>query len=320
MDTKSIQTIGDLTQDTILEIDESEAELLCDVRHRDCEIAFKYGEKIPVKKLTVGCGGSALNTAVGFSRLGLKTAIVGIVGNDPEADAVVQFLKDEKIDPAQIKKQGQTNRSSIISYKQERTILSYHAPRNYQGLSVAKSDWIYFASANKGIEVLIPKVLEKVGQGTKLAINPGSWELKNFEIFLPLVKVATTLILNKSEADLVVGESKITNQLAKLINLGTQIAVITDGRNGAYFAVKNQHFHIGIAPSDLLDSTGAGDSFSAGFLGGLIISSSLEQSAKWGMVNSASVVETIGANKGLLSRAEIESRAEKLKSLKLAQI
>ncbi|MDH4358995.1 MAG: carbohydrate kinase family protein [Candidatus Berkelbacteria bacterium] len=320
MDTKSIQTIGDLTQDTILEIDESQAELLCDIRHQSCEIALKYGEKIPVKELSVGCGGSALNTAVGFSRLGLKTTISGIVGDDLIADEIIQFLKEGEINTSQIKRQGQTNRSSIILYKKERTILSYHGPRDYRGLGLTKSDWIYFASANKGIEALNRKVLEQVSRGVKLAINPGSWELKNFEIFLPLARVATALILNKSEAELITGENKIANQLKKMLSLGTKIAVITDGRNGAYFALGNENYHIGIAPSDLLDSTGAGDSFSAGFIGGLIMTSSLEQSAKWGMVNSASVVESLGANKGLLSRSEIENRANKLKSLKIAQI
>lgn len=316
----SMLTVGDSAVDNTFEIDSDQASLLCGSRLQDKELCFKYGEKIPIKKIRRGFGGSALNTAIGFSRLGIKTAITTIIGEDNEGKDVLDFLQQEAVDTSRVQQDNMTNMSVILVYSKERTILSYHSPRDYTKLEMPRADNIYLASAGRGSESLIPKIQARISSGSKLYFNPGSWELLKFENFAPLVKYCQALILNKEEADLCFKEGPVAKQLQDMKRLGTDIAVITDGPKGAYISQGKKVYHMGISSGQVVDPTGAGDSFSVGLVGGLSLNKSLEESCRWGMVNSASVLEYIGANKGLLSLRQIEQEAEQAINLKLKLI
>lgn len=313
-------TVGDSSVDSFLEIAEDEASLLCDLRQHDLEIAFSYGDKIPIKKLRKSFGGSAYNTAIGFSRLGQTTYISTIIPEDALAGEAINRLKQNNIGVDYIKREGEFNQATIIVYRGERTIFSYHCERNYENLQLPRADWIYFASANKGSEKLANKAIEWSKQGSRIAFNPGSWQLKNFKLFEHLVSVSEIFILNKIEADLIVGEGKFKDQLDRMHELGAKVAVITDAANGAYVSSGNEKFHMGIVAVSVIDPTGAGDAFSSAFVCAVINCQNLEESAKWGMVNSAAVLERFGANEGLLDAKQLKTRLSENKTLKAVVI
>lgn len=318
MEGNKVLTIGDSSVDRFFEVAEQEASLLADINTKDLFISFSYGEKIPVSDIHQFFGGSALNTALGFSRLGLSAAIATIVGNDSDGQKIIDSLKQSGIDVSCCQLNGNTNQAVIIIYKKERTILSYHAKRSYAGLDLPESNFIYLTSANDGIDELILKVNEKLDFGAKLFFNPGSWELKNFDLFKPLLSKCEMLILNKSEADITIGEMPIGDQLAKMIDLQIKIAVITDGANGAYLSQGDKKIHMNTFASRIVDPTGAGDSFSTGLVGAYILGKPIETALKWGMVNSASVISKVGANQGLLSASEIEQTIGQTSLLKIS--
>lgn len=321
MENISIVCVGDSSCDKILEVDSGDAGLLCNLKSHKCEITFNYGEKIPIKEIHEGFGGSALNCALGFNKIGLETKISTFVGNDEAGKNIIRFMHTNKIDLGLVTVQGETNQSSIVSFKGERTIFSYHAKRNYDEARVEKADWIYLSSAGRGSDILQEQVLRFIEQGTKIAFNPGSWQLNNLSRFSKIIKNCDVLILNRLEADLIIGdEGKIKQQLQKMNEMGAKTAVITDGKNGAYFGANKNALHINALTSDAVDSTGAGDSFSAGFVGSIALGNSLEESAKWGMVSSGSVVEQFGANKGLLGKDDILKRIKTIKSFKMTLI
>ena len=300
-----ILTIGDSTVDNTFEIDSDQASILCSHRTKEEELCFSYGEKIPIKNISKGFGGSALNTAVGFHKLGLKSSISTIVGDDQDGQSVIDFFTSTGVDTESIIQDGKTNMSVILVYKKERTVLSYHQPRDYSKISLPNCANIYFTSAGKGAEAIYPKLTARATAGSTLYFNPGSWELQNFDFFAPLIKYCKILILNKSEADLCFGNTSTAEQLSKIRKLGAKIAVITDGARGAFLEDESGQHHMGSFAGKVVDPTGAGDSFSAGLVGGLITGLSLEESCKWGMVNSEAVIEKIGANEGLLTRDQI---------------
>lgn len=308
MENVSICCVGDSTVDRFFQLDNSEAELLC--KHNDCEIAFKYGDKILIESYHKSFGGSALNTSIGFSRLSIVPSIATIIGEDTDGKDIKSFLASNSVITDQVIEEGETNQSAILIYKHERTIFSFHKDREYSDLILPKTNWLYLSSAGDGFEGIIPKIMELVGSGVKLAINPGSAELKNFEKLSGLLEKTEMLFLNKQEAEMLFEEQDIKPLLKKIISGGVKKAVITDGSNGAYIANDKEMFHMGIAPSTLVDPTGAGDSFACGFTAGIINDLSLEESAKWGMVNSASVIGKIGANEGLLLKEEIIRRVQ----------
>jgi len=321
MPEKTIITVGDVSCDHTLEIDEEEAMLACS--GDGCAVSFKYGEKIPVKKIYQGFGGGALNCAIALSKLGIEVAIATIVGSGREGQDIIDFLATSKIKTAQVFKEEKSNQSTIVLYKNERTIFSYHVPaRGYDEIALPQVNWLYFASAGQGSESLVGKVTSSVEKHqTKIAFNPGSWQLRNFNHFRPLVKHCEVFVLNRSEADEVVGDNlKVKEQLQKMIEWGARNAVITDGASGAYLCAGEEAYHLNALPARVIDPTGAGDSFSAAITAGLMHGETLEESAKWGMVNAASVIEAIGANGGLLTRSEIEKIKAGARTLKTAKI
>lgn len=318
MENVSILCVGDSTVDRFFRLDEGEAEILC--RHSEYEIAFKYGEKIAIEKYHKSYGGSALNTSIGFSRIGFHSSIATIVGEDTDGKDIIEFLNNNSVATENISTEGESNQSAVLIYKSERTIFSYHKSRDYGMLNLPKTNWIYFCSAGDGFEKIIDKIRALAQEGAKVAINPGSAELKNFDQLKSVANLADIIFLNKQEAELLFNKEEIRELLDALLQTGTKTAVITDGANGAYIASGQDRFHMGIAPSTLIDPTGAGDSFACGFTSGMVFGLSLEESAKWGMVNSASVISKIGANDGLLTAQEIGEKVKETVILKPSKI
>lgn len=90
--------------------------------------------------------------------------------------------------------------------------------------------------------------------------------------------------------------------------LGPKIAVITDGPNGSYGSDGEKQFFLPAYPDQkpAYERTGAGDCFASTTTVGIIQGKTLEESMKWGSINSMSVVQEIGAQKGLLTKDKIE--------------
>jgi sugar/nucleoside kinase (ribokinase family) len=317
----SILTVGDSTVDHFLSVNDREAELVCRLKHKECEVCFDYGEKIPIESLSDSFGGSALNCAVGFQKLAIDSSVSTFIGDDIEGKAILDYLKENKVGTANVKTDQTTNQATVLLYKNERTILSYHKPRDYSLLKIDQSPWIYLASAGHGSDKLKKRILELVASGSNIIFNPGSWELNNFDKFESIIKHCSIVILNRDEARLAVEDTQdVKKQLDKIIKLGAKIAVITDGAAGAYISFLGNYFHQNSMMVKVVDTTGAGDAFAVGFCGGLILGHSIEESAKWGIINSSSVIETLGANAGQLDINEIEKRLKSFKILKFERI
>ena len=87
--------------------------------------------------------------------------------------------------------------------------------------------------------------------------------------------------------------------------------MITDGKNGAYEFGGHELRFCPIFPGEPVEATGAGDSFATGYLGALMLKKPCAEGLRWGAVNSASVVQFVGPQKGLLSAKEIQKRLKK---------
>lgn len=128
---------------------------------------------------------------------------------------------------------------------------------------------------------------------------------------------ATELIAcNKEEAERILevglpaqaGETDIKELLEKMHALGPKIVLITDGVNGAYASDGTEILKIGMYPDAKppLDRTGAGDASTSTVVVAIILGKPLREALAWGPVNSMSVVQEIGAQKGLLTRDALE--------------
>lgn len=305
-----IISIGDTVFDVFLELED--AKIQCDQNQENCLICISWADKVAVKKVTkVPAVGNSANVAVGCSRLGLKSAFYTILGNDSIGKESFERLKLEGVYKDYIKfdKKGATNYHTVLNFKGERTILIFHEHRDYNLPVLAKSDWIYLSSLGPDHQKLHQQVVDHVSKtGAKLGFNPGTYQLKDgLEGLKPLIKKTAVFFVNKEEAERLLGHNEDVKELLRLLhNEGAKIVAMTDGKNGSYSFDGNNFYYQHVLKVPIIEMTGCGDSYSAGFISALQSGYDISEAMKWGTVNAASVLQKIGAQEGLLYRKQME--------------
>jgi sugar/nucleoside kinase (ribokinase family) len=310
-------SIGDSVIDTFVPLKDAE------VHEREGErlLMLRFGDKIPVDPSISMVGGNAANNSVGAARLNLKTALYTHVGNDLQAQKILETLKDEKVHLNYVVKDKEmsSNQHVVLDFKGERTILTCHQPWKYQLPDIEQCKWIYLTSLHSGfmetgLVSQLTNYLERTG--TKLYFNPGTFQIKVGIKKLPkILSLAEVLIMNLQESKLVLGHEEgekipVKKLLQSLVDLGPRKAVITDGGEGSYGYDGEKFYHIEVFPAKLIEMTGAGDAYATGLLAGLFHGEDLPKAMRWGAANGAAVVEEIGPQTGLLSYHKMQ---EKLK-------
>lgn len=313
-----IITIGDTSMDTFIFVDEDEFDISCDVRTHIYEVCFNLADKIPIRELFQYPGGNANNAAVSFSRLGLKTGIYTILGNDPIGDRLIINMKEQKLSMKYVRRDGKTNSSFIINVKGERTIFSYHEKRVYRLPQIEKVKWVYITSMKDGSNDVLHSLMSHIRyRKPKITYNPGSFQLReSINASQALLRMTTLLVLNRDEAASWL-KKPITTGLKKLMSeyhsYGVQNIVITDGQNGSFGYDGNAFYFCPIMSKDRLETTGAGDSFASAVTTALFYEIPLKEAMRWGTINANFVVNKIGGQPGLQRLFEMKHQLNRTK-------
>ena len=307
--------IGDTVVDEFIKL--KEAHVSCDVNHENCTISMKWGDKIPYDSSMIVPGvGNAANAAVSAARLGLSTGFVSNVGKDTFGEQTLATFAKEDVDTKYIAVNDgiPTNHHYVLSYDAERTILIRHEAYPYlipDGLVPPK--WLYLSSVGEHTEAFHDELLKWLREHpeTKLAFQPGTFQIKmGREKLAGLYTIAEVVAVNKEEAEKILGlgETNIRELLEKMRALGPKIALITDGTSGAYASDGRETLKVPMYPDKdpPANRTGAGDAMTSTCVAAPALGKTLSEALLWGPVNSMSVVQHIGAQKGLLTRAELE--------------
>lgn len=316
----SILTIGDASEDIFVEVRDAKIEK----SHKFVSgqaLCFELGEKIPVKNVLYEIGGSACNTAIGFSKLGMTVSAMTVLGYDSAAEKIIERLEEGSVKTKGIVWDNKLNThfSIIFNLGEERTILVYRCLKDYSVLVPKKSlsaKWIYLAPTGQNTEKIAERLVELAAErNLKIAWNPGSIQIdQGVHQYKNLLQNTNILLLNREEGikfTRLAVKSKVEDILRVLHSLGPKIVVITEGKQGAYVYDGKVFYKINALDKKRIDATGAGDSFSVGFVGKLILENNfskeqITEALKWGIINSTSVVNKIGAQAGLLTNIQIE--------------
>ncbi|MEK9158740.1 MAG: carbohydrate kinase family protein [Patescibacteria group bacterium] len=311
-------SVGDCTIDTLLQV--HDAEVNCTLHSDRCVICFNYADKLPVDKINRKVAGNAANNAVGAARLGLKSAIYTIIGNDGTGTQIKDVFKKEKVSAEYLihDPKKETNSSVVINFKGERTILVYHAPRTYNLPYKINTKWMYYTSVGPEHLKLNKQVIKLVkDKKIKLGYNPGTYQLRAGPKHVKeVLQVCEALFVNKEEAARIVG-AQFDNRhyLMALHKLGPKIVVITDGRNGSFVFDGVKFWQMGILNTPVVERTGAGDSFATAFIAALFHKKSVSTAMCWGTCNSSSVIMKYGPQDGLLTQGGLEKFHRKYKHI-----
>lgn len=302
----SITCFGSSTRDVFVQVDQD---------YFKKNLCFLPGSKVDVLDMGSFSGGGATNTAVGFSRLGLDTAIVSAVGNDNEGEEIRKELAREKVDCTNLvtEKNKRTSYSAIITgFGKDRVIL------NYTGATAAlehekkikwdriNSDWLFVSSLHGKGELLKKIFAHAKKTGTRIGFNPGKKEIESGLLFLEkFFEQVAVLSLNAQEAFSLTGKTGMEKNLAAL-GKHCRTVVITDGKNKVHCMHQGKIFSAMPPNVSVVDTSGAGDAFNAGFVSAVAKGKNVKEALLWGNVNACSVVQYIGTKNILLSEKGIK--------------
>ncbi len=316
MDTKlDFVAIGDITTDAFIRLSLNDAHVVETNGHQ--EICMSFGDKIPYEKVdVVRAVGNSPNAAVSAARLGLTSAVVTTVGDDENGRECLAALKESGVDPrfTTIQKNIETNYHYVLCYKAERTILVKHHAYDYHLGDIGEPTYVYLSSL---AENSLPYHLEiaaylNAHPNIKLAFQPGTFQMKlGYENLKSIYERTELFFCNKEEAERILNKTNqtIPELLVGIRNLGPKIAIITDGPKGAYTFDGNEIWQMPMYPDPAppQNRTGAGDAFASTFTSARILGKSVPEALAWGPINSMSVVQYVGAQRGLLARETLEA-------------
>ena len=279
-------------------------------------LSLDYSSKSEINNFLISSGGGATNSSVCFSRLGLKSVPLSLVGSDLLKNYITVDLKDDHIPDHFLfsSKSEKTDFSVILVAKNGgRTILVNRGPTSLENSNIPWSkikstSWLYITSLEGNLDLLEQLIGFALENHIKIALNPGSREISQSSKLTPLLKHLDFLLLNQQEAErLIATKFSQSTFFPRLQHLGATHIGLTRGRLGAHLLTVDDNFFSPIVKSKTVEETGAGDAFGSTFVSALIYQKDLKTALFWAMKNSASVVAHFGAKTGLLSLKQLKN-------------
>ncbi|OHA57554.1 MAG: hypothetical protein A2114_01315 [Candidatus Vogelbacteria bacterium GWA1_51_14] len=306
--------VGDIVTDAFIRL--KDAKVNCDINDDNCTITMRFGDKIPYEQvMEVKAVGNAANASVAAARLGLDSALVTDLGDDQHGADIVDKLRAEKVgtDFVTVHPGKTSNYHYVLWYEDDRTILVKHEEFDYRWPTIpAAPAWLYFSSLSENSLAYHQALADyvKANPEVKLAFQPGTFQIKLGAKKLQNIYEASEIVfMNTEEARRVLEtkETDVKKLLTSLRQLGPKMAVVTDGKAGAYLATDEGNWFIPPYPDPKppLDRTGAGDAFASTFTAALALGETPETALTWAPINSMSVVQYVGAQEGLLTKSQL---------------
>lgn len=275
-------------------------------------LAYPLGTKIVIKELFYETGGGGTNTAVAFSRLGLKTGYLGELGKEGDSRTILEVLRKNRVQFLGKKEKGKAGYSIILdSVAHDRTILTFKGSNN--DFTISDRDMrklsprcFYFSSMmGKSFATAKKIALYAKKKGITLAFNPSSYQAKfGKKALMPIISRTTILLLNDEEAEYIVGKGTIEQNLKRLHALGPKIVVITQGCRGVHAYDGKNIYYIKPRNVRVVEATGAGDAYSSAFVAAILKGEPAAIAMQIGQVEAESVLRHIGAKNKLLTWKE----------------
>lgn len=311
-----VLAIGDIFTDAFIKLRDDTARIDTD-EDGTKRLSFPYGAKPAYDSVEiVKSVGPSPNAMVSMSRLGIDTQLMAWIGDDQPGQEALDHLKEENVGTkSMVTENGvKTSYWYVLWYQTDRTMLVKSEPYKYEWKDPEEEpEWIYLSYIGENSWPLHEKLVDYLERhpDVKLVFQPGTFHFKwGVDKLRDLYKHAHLVVMNREEAMDVTGKGYDSLQdLANgLHELGPHKVVITDGPNGSYASYDFKLVTIPNYPDPAppLDRTGAGDAFASTIVAALAMGESMDTALTWAPVNSASVVQKLGAQAGLLRMDELK--------------
>ena len=271
-----------------------------------------------LKSIQLTTGGNACNVGVAMAKLGMSVAAAGMVGNDVLGKALLEQLRSAKVDTSAVftSDQAQTC-ASVVAVEPGGERVFFHTPgvTTLLDTDVFRRCFPIFKQCpymQVGYFGLLPTLVPQLPQvlaelreyapRTKIAldtVNPPAAA----DLLWPILPHVDLFCPSRQEAEAVTGETDPEKMAAIFLNhmpVGSLVAIKLDAQ-GCYVTQKGQSHFVPACRVDVVDTTGAGDTWFAGLLTGLIKRMSLADAARLANRAAADCCTALGASAGIRS-------------------
>lgn len=262
-------------------------------------------------------GSASAIFACNISRLGLRVGFMGQVGDDEPGEFILSELARNGVDTSQVMKitGAKTGICVSLSYPGDYAMASYPGVRERMTVSEINMDYLTTAShlhmssyyLQKGMMDGCPDLFssaQKMGLTTSLDPDSdptGKWD----NTILKLLQFVDIFLPNKGEALNISNCQSIMAALDYFKNLVKTI-VIKSGQEGAWVKTDRETLHAGTFAVDVIDTTGAGDSFNSGFIYKFYQGDNIQECMRWGSACAALSTTELGGIAGFPDLSELE--------------
>ncbi|MFP3041286.1 carbohydrate kinase family protein [Treponema primitia] len=263
-------------------------------------------------------GGDALNVAITLTKLGLKASLSGLIGNDSNGDFILNHLHEVGVDTRGISRhpslgtaasyvliENNGKRHFIVSGALNAELKYEHIPQDL----IEEADLVYFGSAmcmsamdQGGAAALFKKArsLGKITVADTAVANPNLDTDYYRNLLEPMLKETDIFIPSYEEAVLLTGKADLPGIRDALAPYKFTLLVVKLGSKGCYVTDFKQEWTIPtFAEFKPVDTTGAGDSFTGGFIQGYLIGWPPETVALFANTVASFNVTKVGATGGV---------------------
>lgn len=274
---KDVMGIGALNLDLFYEVDDLQEFGLRQGRETclETEEFERLRDEVERKGKFIGrsAGGSAANTIYALSLLGLDVGFIGKVGEDEEGDYILKEMG--RVDVSRVKREGRTGLCLVIldgrrdralvvqpnandTLRYEDLDLDYLRRFRLLHMSAFRGDGPFRAQLRL-MEVLPPEV--------RVSTDPGElYARRGLPQILPMIRRSKIVFLTEAELALLTGHDDRKEGARALLREGPEFVICKRGKRGAVAFTREGEWAFSASETEVVDNTGAGDVFDAGFI------------------------------------------------------
>jgi sugar/nucleoside kinase (ribokinase family) len=265
-------------------------------------------------------GGSAAIVACGLARLGVATALAATVGDDLYGGFVRDALVERGVDVRWLRTDPDvpTGLSVVLSVG-DRAILTHPGTIAATGPEVVPEEALahvrHVHSASYFLQPLLaphlPDVLARArAAGATTSVDTNFDPARTWQGVEPLLRQADVLMPNATELRALAGREDLDEAARVVLGLGCRVALKNGAEGGVLWESDDSVHRVPAPPVTPVDTTGAGDSFDAGFISGLVEGLSGEECLTRAVLCGSLSTRAIGGTAGPPTPAELQSLDE----------
>jgi sugar/nucleoside kinase (ribokinase family) len=264
-----------------------------------------------VEQIKITPAGPAGGTAVTLAKLGAEVRSAGAIGTDALGDVMIDLLSRHGIDTSLlVRRDGVQTSASVLPIRHDGSRPAFHVIGANATYNAEDAPWSQIARATH-LHLGAPEFMggEHAARILSFArengvvtsadiLAPGEQSAQIRDWIAPCFEHLDYLLPNDEQVLGLSGETDLESGCRKLLRQGIGCIAATAGADGAIIVDADASQLVPAFEIDVVDTTGCGDSFSAGFLRGLSLGRSRRDAAVLGCAAAALVAQGLGSDHG----------------------